>query len=278
MTSLTGDAAVRYGAAFDWCVRPAYWPCLRNGVLGCSCPRGVSCAMLGKHPMGKWNLATVPGPTDPATLARLWRQNPWANIALLTGARSGVVVGDVDPRHGGTLDALWALGWPQDTVIAQTGGGGWHVYVRNPVGGLATVNSYAPGVELKAEGSLVIAPPSAHPSERRYRWLSGHAPWDRPVAYLPETVRATLDTPTVRAPGDDDAGDEGFSIPGASYEQVRTVAERRYRKALYLVHEQGWGRNNTAYWLARQLRSLGLSKRDAEVWVDAFGEEVGADG
>jgi putative DNA primase/helicase len=276
-TSPTGEHALRYRTEFNWCVRPAYWPVRYGDALGCSCPRGVECSMPGKHPMGAWNPTAVPGPDDPATIARLWRNDPHANIALLTGNRSGVVFADVDPRHGGTLDALWALGWPQNTLTEQTGGGGYHVGARNPLGGLASRASYAPGIELKAEGALVIVAPSLHVSRRSYRWLPGHAPWECPLVDLPETVLATLDAPRERAQDDDDRGDDGFTIPGASYEGIHRVAERRYSKALYQVREQGWGRNNTAFWLARQLRSLGLSKRNVEVWVDAFREEVDAD-
>jgi hypothetical protein len=87
-----------------------------------------------------------------------------------------VLAGDVDPRHGGSLDTLWALGWPQRTPIEQTGGGGWHVYVQCPPDGLPSVDGYAPGVELKADGKLVIVAPSVYWDGTPYRWLV--SPWE----------------------------------------------------------------------------------------------------
>jgi hypothetical protein len=38
--------------------------------------------------------------TDPDTLASWWRRWPWANIGIATGARSGIIVVDVDRPAG----------------------------------------------------------------------------------------------------------------------------------------------------------------------------------
>jgi hypothetical protein len=50
--------------------------------------------------------------------------------------------------------------------------------LRNRVG-------LAPGIDLRGEGGLIIAPPSIHPSGKAYAWIEGRGP-DRPLAALPD--------------------------------------------------------------------------------------------
>jgi Bifunctional DNA primase/polymerase, N-terminal len=72
----------------------------------CSCRRGTCPSGPGKHPRLKdWrNVAS----TDPKLIAGWWAHWPQANVGILTGLRSRVIVLDVDPRHGGD-DSLAAL-------------------------------------------------------------------------------------------------------------------------------------------------------------------------
>lgn len=58
---------------------------------------------------------------------------PNANIGIVTGAISGLVVLDIDPEHGGNeslAQLLREYGPISHTVEAQTGGGGW-VWLRD---------------------------------------------------------------------------------------------------------------------------------------------------
>lgn len=118
---------------------------------------------------------------------------PDANLAVVTGRISGLAVLDCDPRNRGD-ESLRALeterGALPDTVEAVTGGGGRHLYfatgqapVRNRVG-------FAPGLDLKGEGGLVVAPPSIHPSGGRYAWRKGRAPGEIVLAPLPDWLLA----------------------------------------------------------------------------------------
>lgn len=254
---------MRYRRELGWDARPA-WRVVRrvDGSLGCECEGlyGRPCDSPGKHPMGAWAHNT---PTE-RSMARDFRDG--FNVAILTGQRSGVMVGDVDPRHGGKIETLWAMGWPQGTPIARSGGGGWHVYVECPAGGIRSIDHYALGIELKANGKLVIAPPSRHLSLRCYRWLPHHSPFQIAVAPLPAAVLATLatlETPAPRAPRQDEAAPNAVT-PALAYSPEETL-----RLATVLVNyaikkvRQGEHRNNTAYWLGQQLNSLGLA--DAEV-------------
>jgi hypothetical protein len=118
-----------------------------------------------------------------------WLQRwPEANIGVVTGAVSNLAVLDIDPKHGGdeSLRALeerhGALG---PTVEAETGGGGRHYYFACPPQGLRNRAALAPGIDLRAEGGMVVAPPSIHPSGKPYRWIEGRSPAERAPSAMP---------------------------------------------------------------------------------------------
>ena len=88
-------------------------------------------------------------------------KNP--NIAIVTGKISGIVV--VDVEAGGKTDDY------NPTVIARSGGGGWHFYYKHP--GYELKNSARKLRELtdiRGDGGYVVAPPSLHKSGNHYEW------------------------------------------------------------------------------------------------------------
>lgn len=106
---------------------------------------------------------------DLSRVAAWWEENPEASIGVPTGAASGFLVLDVDPRHGGPADRAdlaEELGGWSSTLEVQTGGGGRHVYFKHPGGPVP--KELCKGIELKGDGSYVIVPPSNHESGRRY--------------------------------------------------------------------------------------------------------------
>lgn len=113
-----------------------------------------------------------------------WRKLRPVGLAVITGAISGIIVLDSDGPAGEESLRGRALP-PTPTVL--TGGGGVHRYYRHPggrmpnavrLGGLA-------GVDLRGDGGYVVAPPSLHPSGRRYEWAPSLSPADIPVADPP---------------------------------------------------------------------------------------------
>ena len=103
---------------------------------------GFPCKSRAKTPLiTDWpNKAT----TDEGTIRRWYTQWPEANWGIVAGNRSGIVVLDVDPKHGGhvTLERLEdAWGRLPDTVEQHTGGGGRHLLFRYPASGHAIRNS-----------------------------------------------------------------------------------------------------------------------------------------
>ncbi|MGC2109396.1 MAG: bifunctional DNA primase/polymerase [Candidatus Korobacteraceae bacterium] len=109
--------------------------------------------------------------TDPAWIAAWWQKWPDANIAMPTGAASGLLAVDIDPRNRGdqSLDELESKhGRLPDTAEQITGGGGRHIIFRHP--GMTVPKVLARGIDLKGDGGYIILAPSIHPSGNPYQW------------------------------------------------------------------------------------------------------------
>jgi hypothetical protein len=144
-----------------------------------------------KRPLLPWEPYRHRRPT-PAELA-LWRARwPAANVGIVTGAVSGLVVLDVDPDKGGetSLAALEAtFGRLPATLVVRTGGGGRHLYFAHPGRPVACAVGLRPGLDLRGDGGYVVAPPSIHPTGRLYRFEDEA---DRPPAPAPGWLLALL--------------------------------------------------------------------------------------
>ena len=173
-------------AALDYA---RYWPVLplagilKEGICGCN--KGPHCSRPGKHPL-------VPGglygaTKDEGIIKDWWQRWPMANLGILTGKESGLLVLDVDPRNGGmdSLDSLRSRhGNLPSTSVCATGGDGRHYYFNFPdsVNLRGNVPGY-PGLDIKKSDGYVVAPPSRHASGKLYRWLKD---WRLPLAPVPE--------------------------------------------------------------------------------------------
>lgn len=160
------DAALAY-AHRGWSVVPVHTP----GPEGCSCRRS-DCPAVGKHPRILWEVHMRAIATE-ETVTGWWERWPDANVGVVTGSVSDVVVLDVDPRNDGdaSLQAMedrW--GALPVTAVVRTGGGGWHYWFSAGDKQLPS-RVLSAGLDLKGEGGLVVAPPSMHASGIRYRWL-----------------------------------------------------------------------------------------------------------
>jgi hypothetical protein len=133
---------------------------------------------------------------DPARITAMHQRVPGALLAIRTGLPSGVAVIDIDPRNGGAIDRDLM----PPTRAVRTGSGGWHLYYRHPGGDLSSKLRDHPGVDIKADGGYVVAPPSIHPSTRQpYRWTGG-----RPVIEMPRALvelSRPVDAPAVSPVG-----------------------------------------------------------------------------
>jgi putative DNA primase/helicase len=142
--------------------------------------------------------------TDEPTIRTWWTRHPNANVGIVTGSASGLAVLDVDPRNGGneSLQALISQHGPLPVTPTVQTGGGFHYYFAIPQGVSIRTRKIAPGVELKANGGYVVAPPSLHPSGTPYRWLPAHSPKDLQIAPIPDWLLEIPQEPPPEAEDD----------------------------------------------------------------------------
>lgn len=140
----------------------------------------------GKRPLIRWEACQYRR-AEVTEVADWFQRWPDANLAVVTGLVSALVVLDLDPRRGADA-ALTGLerahGALPETVESQTGGGGRHLYFAHPGEVVPDRVGIAPGVDLHGDGGYVVAPPSLHASGEAYRWL--RSPDVCPLSPLPD--------------------------------------------------------------------------------------------
>jgi Bifunctional DNA primase/polymerase, N-terminal len=133
---------------------------------------------------------------DANTVCQWFQENPDCNPGIVCG--NALLVVDIDGDKGRTM--LSALPELPQTVTAITGreNGGTHYYFRLKRGrwkrneaGEELHNSS--GIDLQGEGHYVVAPPSLHPSGRRYRWANGLSPNEQTITDAPEWLYGFLE-------------------------------------------------------------------------------------
>jgi hypothetical protein len=140
-----------------------------------------------KRPIVPWRRYQHEIPSEKA-VNEWFNRWPRANLSVVTGEISKIVVLDIDPEHGGetSLSALEARhGQLPETVEAVTGGGGRHIYFRHPGREVRNRAGLAPGIDLRGDGGSIIVPPSIHPSGNPYFWKKGCSPEETGIAPLP---------------------------------------------------------------------------------------------
>jgi hypothetical protein len=142
----TALALIRHGLAVFPCRPRTKWPATPHGCKD----------------------ATV----DPDVVRRWWAANPNANIAVATGEVSRIFVLDADGLDGQTeLGKLEARHGELPRTLQVITADGVHYYFSWPT--VVVRNSasrVAPNVDVRGAGGYCLAPPSVHPSGRRYCW------------------------------------------------------------------------------------------------------------
>jgi hypothetical protein len=142
----TALALIRHGLAVFPCRPRTKWP---------ACPHGSKDATL-----------------DPDVVKGWWAANPHANIAIATGETSKIFVLDADGLEGQEeLGKLEARHGELPLTLQVVTASGMHHYFRWP--GVLVRNSsskVAPKIDVRGSGGYCLAPPSVHPSGRRYAW------------------------------------------------------------------------------------------------------------
>jgi hypothetical protein len=136
--------------------------------------------------------------TTISEVRKRWGHCPSWSVAIPTGSVSGLIVLDIDPRHGGeeSLAELQRECGPlPDTVECQTGGGGRHLYFQAPNRPVGCRINLKPGLDLKGDGGYVVAPPSVHQSGDPYEWSPARSIIEYELAPLPDCLFQAAELP-----------------------------------------------------------------------------------
>jgi len=152
----------------------------------------IPCIPRQKRPMLAWSKVKQ----TEELIREWWKEEPRANVAIATGRKSGVIVVDIDRRHGGTLDGL------EDTDLIAETKDGWHCYFAVDKNHPDLIPSTASrdsdenrvGRDVKADGGIVMVPPSIHPDDHtfRYKWLKSGDPAKAPQWVYSRSANASV--------------------------------------------------------------------------------------
>jgi hypothetical protein len=211
-------------------VFPLHYPVTHNGQTACSCGRlcGKNAA---KHPLERYVPHGCHSATTETGIVKLWwgLRVPEANLGVHC---AGLIVIDVDPRHGGdeSLAALEREHEIPPTWRSLTGGGGEHILFACP-DGVEVTNVVAesmdnpplgPGIDIRTKGGYIVAPPSRHISGRSYCWSVDHHPSDVALAPAPNWLIERLTTAR--------GGRKGHDPAQWAADKERKISEYRDKK------------------------------------------------
>ncbi len=162
---------------------PNWWP-LSDGRCACGKP---TCDSPGKHPIPTWKPYEHRAPTE--TEVRNWLKNyPDANWGIVLGEAARVIVVDLD--GAGAEGLLLDAGIEPPACATWRSPGGAKILLRHPGGPfqkkIRLLKADDCGVDLLADGSQVVVPPSRHYTGGIYEWVIplGEGIADAPAALL----------------------------------------------------------------------------------------------
>jgi hypothetical protein len=195
---------------------------------------------------------------DPVEIGRDWMRWPDANVCIACGPESNFFVLEVDTPQGHDVDGFASLKALEDaheplpeTRQAISPSGSLHYYFRWPIG--ATIRNSAseigPGVDIRGEGGMVLAPPSVKPGVGEYKWHNQHHVVDAP-SWLLALVVDTSHGAAERTP----SGDAQASV-GKVAAALEVIPN-------HIDDWEEWNRVGMAVWVATGGHDLGFEAFD----------------
>jgi Bifunctional DNA primase/polymerase, N-terminal len=225
-------AALRY-AECGFPVLPLH-SITENG--GCTCGK-TDCSSPGKHPRTLHGLKDAS--IDPDIIRRWWTQWPDANIGIVTGAVSGLLVVDIDGAEGErSRDALIATHGPLPETLPARTGHGWHLYFKLPAncGSIrGSAGKLGKGIDTRADDGYVVAPPSVHASGIEYEFIGGFDP--QRIALAPDWLLALLMNPCAAEPAKQEGSGPQEKQEGGEQEQKEGGEQPAQQKPLVSLNK-----------------------------------------
>lgn len=135
-----------------------------------------------------------------------WTDYPKANIGVVTGKISNLIV--VDVEKGGDISPF------PETDLVQTGGGGWHLYYSYVP--FENKTRIFPLTDIRGDGGYVVAPPSVHKSGGIYKVIKtlGRKPFPKVMFGLKPESKSEWKSKIVSPLAEGSRNDDFTSIVG----------------------------------------------------------------
>ena len=197
-----------FGKFVDWHLHHGFSVFPIHGITEaghCTCREGAACGHPGKHPYTAHGYKDASKDRDKIAIQFEYRED--LNVGIATGKLSGIVVIDLDGEPGETS---WRsiLGThhsspPQPGMTFMTGKGR-HLLFRHPGVSVKCRQKLAgyEGIDVRADGGYIVAPPSTHHSGRKY--TVDKESYRLGIPHAPSWLLALLmaDTPRKERPAD----------------------------------------------------------------------------
>lgn len=199
--------------------------------------------------------------SDPEQIWTWARRFPSANVGLACGKESGLTVIDVDPKNGGSATVASLKAKKQEftpTILVKTPSGGWHMYYRYEPLLLNSKSKLGVGIDVRAQGGYVVAPPSV--AGNPYRWVN--APLGPDIPKMPRWVFEKLKPapqPVRKAP---ERSGEPSSIDGL---------------VAFIGRAAQGERNGSLYWAACRAAEDGMTDDATALALENAGVAIGLD-
>lgn len=133
---------------------------------------------------------------DETQIRAWWDRFPNANVGIVTGAISGIVVLDIDgPEGEASLSRILEKFGPLPATLASSTGKGTHYLFKHPGVELRNFAKKGVNIDFRGDGGYIVAPPSIHPSGREYAWQTN----DMALADVPAWLLELLTSETTPA-------------------------------------------------------------------------------
>ena len=237
----------------------------------------------GKKPLIKWEKYQKEKATEDQ-IKKWWVKYPNANIGIITGTISEIIVIDIDSAKG-QEEYTVKLGELHNTISQRTGKkDALQLFFKHPRDRkYQNKAGLLPDVDIRADGGYVIVPPSIHPNGKTYKWVID--PIDmglNDLLDLPEDIKTQLISKT---------GKKSDHVEGWVQEALMGVKEGKRndicaRLAGYYLRAfqgdteqveillQNWNERNTPPMDWKEIRTVieSVAKREGR---DAMGDEIG---
>jgi Bifunctional DNA primase/polymerase, N-terminal/AAA domain/Primase C terminal 1 (PriCT-1) len=122
-----------------------------------------------------------------------WSQWPDANVGIVTGKISDIVVIDLDSANA--KDKLKDLIPSLDinSIPRSRTGKGWQLFFQHPKVPIGNRAGVIPDLDVRGDGGYVVAPPSIHPNGKTYVW---ELPINDALPKLPGDLYKLIASPT----------------------------------------------------------------------------------